>query len=259
MIVLVVNSLVCAGHVGGRASVPVLEAAGHIVQFLPSAILSHHPGHGTPAVRVSSAEEIDAQLRSIIAHQRPDAVLTGWLGSAEVAAILATHIARLKQENPDLHYLCDPVIGDNPKGLYVAEDVAVAIRDQLLPLATITTPNRFELDWLTGQQGDDTLHTLQRSGPGTIICTSAPAPEGQVGVTALGPAGLEVSAQRPAIPSPPNGTGDMFAALALAGLMADQTLEQIVGQAMDCVSDAVAKSPDMVPRELAVQAGITAA
>lgn len=259
MIVLVVNSLVCAGHVGGRASVPVLEAAGHIVQFLPTAILSHHPGHGTPVVQRMTADQIQAQLTSIIVHQRPDAVLTGWLGSAEVARVLATHIAGLKQENPDLHYLCDPVIGDDPKGLYVAEDVAIVIRDHLLPLATITTPNRFELEWLTGQQGDGALRALQRSGPGTVICTSAPAPEGQVGVTALGPAGLEVSALRPAIPSPPNGTGDMFAALALAGLMADQTLEQAVGTAMDCVSHAVAESPDMAPRELAVQAGVRAA
>ena len=48
----------------------------------------------------------------------------------------------------------------------------------------------------------------------------------------------------------------MFAALMLAGLMADQMLERAVGQAMDCVSRAVAESLDTAPRELAVQAGI---
>ncbi len=47
--------------------------------------------------------------------------------------------------------LCDPVIGDHG-GLYVPEAVATAIRDRLMPLATLATPNRFELAWLTGTE-----------------------------------------------------------------------------------------------------------
>ena len=45
--------------------------------------------------------------------------------------------------------LVDPVLGDAGR-LYVAQETAEAIRDRLIPLADIATPNLFELGWLTG-------------------------------------------------------------------------------------------------------------
>ncbi len=37
----------------------------------------------------------------------------------------------------------DPVLGDDPKGLYVPEAVAAELREQLVPLADVVTPNAF--------------------------------------------------------------------------------------------------------------------
>jgi pyridoxine kinase len=49
--VIVVNSLVARGGVGGRASVFALERLGFPVWLVPTVLLSWHPGQG-PATRI---------------------------------------------------------------------------------------------------------------------------------------------------------------------------------------------------------------
>ena len=46
--------------------------------------------------------------------------------------------------------LLDPVIGEYKKGLFVSEETARAIRDMLVPMAQVVTPNRFEAEVLLG-------------------------------------------------------------------------------------------------------------
>src|SRR5690606_12242409 len=111
-----------------------------------------HPGHG-PATRIIPGEtEFAAFLDDIgRAPWRGEiaGVLSGYLVAASQVEPIRKLVVDLKRENPSILFACDPVIGDIG-GLYVAEETAAAIRDRLLPLADIATPNRFELAWLTG-------------------------------------------------------------------------------------------------------------
>lgn len=50
---------------------------------------------------------------------------------------------------PDLSAVCDPVMGDNGQ-LYVPEELVPVYRDEVIPLATVLTPNQFEAETLTG-------------------------------------------------------------------------------------------------------------
>ena len=59
-----------------------------------------------------------------------------------------------RRPTPNALVCVDPILGDAGK-LYVAEETAEAIRDQLLPLASIATPNLFELQWLSGASVTD--------------------------------------------------------------------------------------------------------
>ena len=54
------------------------------------------------------------------------------------------------RQNPRAIYCCDPVIGDVEEGVYVREGIEEFLRDHALPQADIATPNRFELERLTG-------------------------------------------------------------------------------------------------------------
>ena len=51
----------------------------------------------------------------------------------------------LREKNPDIIYVCDPVMGDNGK-FYVPEELMPIYRDDLLPLANMITPNQFEAE-----------------------------------------------------------------------------------------------------------------
>ena len=207
--VLVVNSLVARGGVGGRASVFALERLGFPVIFVPTVVLPWHPGHGR-ATRVEADAAGFAALLADIAGAtwlgEVGAVLTGYFGNAGQVAPTARLVAAVKAANPQAMVLCDPNIGDTG-GLFQPEAVAIAIRDRLLPLADVATPNRFEFDWLRDATG--------RLGPSEVIITSAATHADTIETWVTAPAGRVRLTHRWLPDNTVNGTGDLFAALYL--------------------------------------------
>lgn len=83
----------------------------------------------------------------------------------------------LRTENPNLIYLCDPVMGDNGK-MYVPEELLPIFRSEIIPLANIITPNQFELELLVERpitSVDDAIsamNTLHDLGINTVVVSS---------------------------------------------------------------------------------------
>ncbi|KAJ2997028.1 hypothetical protein NUW54_g7176 [Trametes sanguinea] len=97
----------------------------------------------------ASADELN-QIFGIMEQNellRPDRLLTGYVPGAEATAAVTAVAKKLRERNPELIYLLDPVLGDSGR-LYVAPEVVPIYRDAL-PLATIITPNWFEVEVLT--------------------------------------------------------------------------------------------------------------
>lgn len=256
--VLVISSHVVRGSVGNRAAVFALETLGHPVWALPTVVLPWHPGHG-PSTRVALPQEgfsaiIDDLCR---APWLPEvgAIHSGYLAGAEQAADVARLVAALREKNPDAPYLCDPVIGD-AGGLYVPQETACAIRDTLLPLASITTPNRFELLWLADATGDDNAQLLQAAaqlGCERVVITSALAMmAASTGNLLLTPHDAFLAEHR-TIADPPNGTGDLLAALFLAHLLAGKSDEQALHIATASVFELLARTARHGGDELALE------
>lgn len=221
--VLAISSQVIRGHIGLCAVAPALQRLGHEVWPVPTVILSNHLGHPHAAGQRIEAGTLD-QLLAALDHNgwlgEIDAVLTGYLPSADHTAVAAELIRRLKSERPVV-YLCDPVLGDDPNGLYIDPDAASAIRDQLVRLADIITPNRFELEWLSGrslvtvESLKEAAHAL--SG-GTVVVTSAARRGDMLDnllVTASGTSRTTVTWR----PDVPHGTGDFFSGLFIGHLL----------------------------------------
>ena len=103
-----------------------------------------------------------------------DGVLSGYIGAPDVGTAVADAVRRVKAAHSGAVYCCDPVIGDNGAA-YVAAGVPEFIRDTLLPLADIATPNQFELEHLTGVDCG-TIQGARRAvaalGPRTVLVTS---------------------------------------------------------------------------------------
>ncbi len=221
-LVVVVNSQVARGAVGGRASLFALERAGFETVLVPTVILAWHPGHG-PSTRSVPPDfaGLIADIASAPWLPRVRAVLSGYLGAAAQAEPVARLVHAVRAARPEALYLCDPVIGDH-RGLYVAPDIAAAIRDILVPLADVVTPNASELAWLTDREVGtpapvvDAAHALGRP---LAAVTSPPLGEGQTGAALVRASGAAQVARHPAVPQAPHGTGDLFAASLLAELV----------------------------------------
>jgi pyridoxine kinase len=69
-------------------------------------------------------------------------VINGYIGSDSFLKQLATTVKHLKSKNPELVYVCDPVMGDTGPGWYVPQSLLPIYRDEILPLADVCVPNQ---------------------------------------------------------------------------------------------------------------------
>ncbi|MBY2911537.1 pyridoxal kinase PdxY [Rhizobium leguminosarum] len=253
--VIVISSHVVRGSVGNRAAVFALETLGHPVWALPTIVLPWHPGHGR-STRLTFAEtDFDAAIDDLIRAPwigEVKAVLSGYFGNAAQARSVAQLIAALRQNNPDLLYVCDPVMGDLG-GLYVPEATAEAIRDHLIPLASLATPNRYELAWLSGAALEDNSAIMEAAlalGPARMLVTSA------VPMMAGGTGNLYLSgrhallAEHRVVENPPNGLGDLIAAVFLSRLLSGIEDEKALQLATASVFEVLARAVKRGSNEL---------
>jgi pyridoxine kinase len=228
MNVISIQSQVAYGHVGNSAAVFPMQMHGIDVIAVPTTLLSNRPGYPTIRGRVLDAQLVADILLGIEERGAVDTaqmILSGYLGSADIAAVVADFVARAKARNPALRYCCDPVLGDRDRGLFVHADIPPPVRDRLCPLADIMTPNHFEFEWLCGARAATIEEVIEASralmarGPSTVIVTSAEltdTPDGEIETLAVERTGESFEAWRvrtPKLPISPNGTGDLFAAL----------------------------------------------
>jgi pyridoxine kinase len=215
--VLSISSQVAYGPVGNSASVPALQAAGFTVSQVPTIILSNHPGLGKPSGVKLPPTEIEAILKSLEALGALDTcvgVMTGYFASADQIKVAASFIRKMKDKKPSLYVLVDPVLGDDGS-LYVSSEVATAIREDLLPLASCITPNCFELGWLSGKPVSNKAEVLLAAATlphKEILATSIPFDATTIATLAI--TGNEYAETiSPVKPGVPHGTGDFLAGL----------------------------------------------
>ncbi|WP_419907056.1 pyridoxal kinase PdxY [Hoeflea sp.] len=256
--VLVISSHVARGSVGNRAIVFALETLKHPVWALPTVVLPWHPGHGPATRSMLPLDEFSAIIDDLCRAPwlgEVGAVLSGYLGSAAQAGPIAKLVAAVRDRNPGAHYLCDPVIGDKG-GLYVPEETAEAVRDMLIPVASIATPNRYELEWIAGTAFSDNAEIIEAAralGPERVLVTTAlPMMANSTGnLLVTGKDAL--MAEHQAIPDPPNGPGDLLSALFLSHLMDGRSDEQALQRATSSVFEILARTAKHGADELTLE------
>ena len=230
--VLSVQSWVTCGNVGNTAALFPLQRLGCETWSLNTAAFSNHTGYETwrggtvPASEIATLFEGIAELGVL---PRCDAVLSGYLGEAETGPVLLDIVARVKEANPRALFCCDPVMGDIGLGYYVRSGIPEFFRDRALALADVVTPNRFELEWLSGSpvrslaEARDAIAALRRRGPGIVLATSLETVADRVAAVAAGPGGVW-AVETPRLPIEATGCGDAVAALFLGWLLKGKPL-----------------------------------
>jgi pyridoxine kinase len=263
--ILSIQSHVVYGHVGNSAAVFPLQRLKREVWPLMSVQFSNHTGYPYWRGRVFDAAMIDdcvLGLEEIGALPRCGGLLTGYLGKPEIGEAAMRALSRIRAANPDALYTCDPVIGDVGRGIFVAAGVAEFFRDRALPLATIATPNAFELEWLTGApartigEARAAMAALRSRGPQVIAVTSMSledTPVDALDMLALDHGGCW-RLRTPKLPIALNGAGDLFTALFFHHWLESRQTAAALSQTASSVFGIVAATLAAGERELALVA-----
>ncbi|MDF2507059.1 MAG: pyridoxal kinase PdxY [Microbacterium sp.] len=224
MKILSIQSAVAYGHVGNSAAVFPLQRIG--VEVLPvyTVNFSNHTGYGAwrgPLIAPDDVREVITGIEERGVFGQVDAILSGYQGGEGIGDVIIDAVARVKAANPNAVYACDPVMGNAKSGCFVAPAIPVLLRERVVPVADIITPNQFELGFLTGTEPDTLESTLasvdlaHAMGPRTVLVTSVERPDREQGTIEMLAADDQGAwlVQTPHLPMKANGSGDVTAAL----------------------------------------------
>jgi len=261
MKILSIQSAVAYGHVGNSAAVFPLQRIG--VEVLPvyTVNFSNHTGYGAwrgPLIAPDDVREVITGIEERGAFPKVDAVLSGYQGSDGIGDVIIDAVARVKAANPRAIYACDPVMGNAKSGCFVAPAIPVLLRERVVPVADLITPNQFELGFLTGTEPDTIESTLAAAdlaramGPRTVLVTSVERPDrapDTIEMMVVDDAGAWI-VQTPLLPLKANGSGDVTAALFTAHYLATGSAGEALARTASSVWDLLRTTHESGEREL---------
>ncbi len=271
--ILAIQSHVVFGHAGNSAAEFPMRRLGANVWPLNTVQFSNHTQYGKwtgSVMPASHLSDIVQGIADIGQLQRCDAVLSGYLGSAEQGEHILSVVRQVKAANPQAKYFCDPVMGHPEKGCIVAPGVAEFHTRSAMPASDIIAPNLLELEILSGHavnsvaEAVSTARELIAQGPQIVL------------VKHLARAGYQqdrfemllVTAQeawhihRPLVDfgeRQPVGVGDVTSGLLLVKLLQGATLREALEHVTAAVYDVMVVTKKMAEYELqlvAAQDGI---
>ncbi|TAJ49084.1 MAG: pyridoxal kinase PdxY [Herbiconiux sp.] len=263
MKVLSIQSAVAYGHVGNSAAVFPLQRIG--VEVLPvyTVNFSNHTGYGAwrgPMIAADDVRDVILGIEERGAFPQIDVVLTGYQGGAGIAEVIVDAVRRVKEANPAAVYSCDPVMGNAKSGCFVAPEIPELLRERVVPVADIITPNQFELGYLTRTEPADLESTLasvdlaRAMGPSTVLVTSVERPDrepGTVEMLAVDDAGAWI-VRTPQLPIKANGSGDVTAGLFTAHYQATKDAALALERTASSIFDLIELTLDSGERELKI-------
>lgn len=192
---------------------------------------------------------VAAQIKSVAEDLKPRAVKSGMLANTEIVATVAGAIRRHRLGS----YVLDPVMVATSGDRLLERDAVAAIRDELLPLATIVTPNWPEAAILARVQVTEAnrrgmaaaARALVDTGAGAALVTGGHL-EGDEVVDLFWDGEVERLYRGPRTRTRhTHGTGCTLSAAIAAGLARGAGLGEAVGGAVGWVRDAIAGAPGL--------------
>jgi pyridoxine kinase len=228
--ILSIQSWVSYGHVGNAAAIFPLQRLGFEVWAIHTVQFSNHTGYGQWKGMILPPEHIADIVQGMSergALSSCDAVLSGYMGSAQTAEAILSAVEKVREANPKALYCCDPVMGDVGRGVFVRPEIPDVMKNEVIKAADVVTPNQFELELLTGksvktlQDALGAAHLLRQrikqDGPNIVLVTSLlrdDAPVNTIETLAVtDDSAFLVSTPLIPLEPPRNGTGDLIAAL----------------------------------------------
>ncbi|GKW24284.1 pyridoxal kinase PdxY [Pectobacterium polonicum] len=270
--ILSIQSHVVFGHAGNSAAEFPMRRMGANVWPLNTVQFSNHTqyGHWTGCVMPAShLTEVVQGIANIDKLKTCNAVLSGYIGSAEQGEHILDIVRQVKAANPDALYFCDPVMGTPEKGCIVAPGVSGFHCQQSLLAADIIAPNLPELELLGGRtvhnvtEAVETARALCEKGPKIVLVkhlSRAASREDSFEMLLVTPTDAwHISRPLVEFERQPVGVGDLTSGLLLVNLLKGVALDKALEHTTAAVYEVMLVTKEMDEYELqlvAAQDGI---
>lgn len=248
--VLSIQDLSCTGRCSLTVALPILSAMGCRCTVLPTTVLSSHTGFPDPHRR-----GLTEHIAPIARHWKDlcmefDAIGVGYLADPQQAEAVAQVLSAF----PALTVV-DPAMGDHGKLYRSITREQVQAMAQLCKKGNVLLPNVTEAAFLTGlpyRDAPDRAYLRELTagmlsfGADAVVITGVSGKNGTIGFCGMADR-EEFFYEAPCIQSQFHGTGDMFAAVLLGGLMAGKTVKAAATLAAGFVERTLACSGDPTP------------
>jgi len=217
------------GGAGLQADILAIAALGcHPVSVVTA--LTVQDTRGVSGMRAVEASLVVEQARRLLADIPVAAFKTGVLGSAENVGAIAALLA----EYPDLPLVVDPVLASGRGDALASEASLLAMKEKLIPLATVATPNSVEARRLGGER------ELLALGCRFVLVTGTHADTAEVVNTLYDAGGVAREDRWPRLPGNYHGSGCTLASAIAASMAKGEDVKEAVGSAQEYTWKALA-------------------
>lgn len=251
--IISIQSQVVHGHVGNSAAVLPMQVRGLTVAAVPTTLLSNNPHFETMRGRVLESELVGDLLRGVEERgliETSRYIVSGYLGSRANGDVVAAFVERARRINPDIVYICDPVMGDTNLGIFVSDQVVECLLGRLVPMADVLTPNQFEAGLIAGgalstwRALEAAALKIQAHRAARLVVTGSSLADTPDGVleNIVFDNGTAARLSFPRLPIVPVGTGDLFTGLLTANLAQGRSLADAAGNAGTVLLDVLGRT-----------------
>jgi hydroxymethylpyrimidine/phosphomethylpyrimidine kinase len=202
---------------------------------------------GVHSVHTVPETMVEDQLAALAGDLPPAALKTGMLAAAPLVRVVARAIRGYGWSE----FVCDPVMVATSGDRLLDPEAEAVLRDLLLPLATVVTPNLDEAAILTGLEVRDQVQMelagrrLLELGAGAALVKSGHLPGDLMTDVLVTGAGVRRFTHARINTSSTHGTGCTLSAAITAGLALGRSLEESVVDGLDYLQRAIAAAPGL--------------
>jgi len=243
--VLVIAGSDSGGGAGIQADIKTITAMGAYAATAITALTAQDT-LGVHGILPVPPDFIVWQMEAVLDDIGADAVKTGMLGDATAIERVCETLAARK---PSIPLVVDPVMRATGGTRLLAVEAVTVLRRQLLPMATVLTPNLPEAEILAGMQIPDraamgrAATALLTLGANAVLLTGGHLPGDTVIDLLATEDGVEEYAAPRIETRHTHGTGCTLASALAAGLAQGMELRAAVGRARAYVRAAIATAP----------------
>jgi hydroxymethylpyrimidine/phosphomethylpyrimidine kinase len=244
--VLIIAGSDSGGGAGLQADLKAVTALGGFAATAVTALTVQNT-LGVSGVHPVPAAFVTAQARAVLDDIGADALKTGMLGDL---AMVET-VAAILDSAPGVPAVVDPVMTAKGGAALLADEAMDAVRQLMVPRATLLTPNAPEAEALTGI-AVETTDDLRRAGEallalgaGAVLMKGGHLSGDRLTDILITPSGETLFEADRIDTRHTHGTGCTLASACAAGLAQGMSLEAAVARAWAYVQEAIARAPGL--------------